>query len=397
MLTSIRPEILRYHYSSRLSDDSITLWYQGATFEEYFELCKIMSPGVTRWTAARSSPSDGVGHFLAELEKLGAEPVKVKTVELDLPYVRFVRQKECDVASRELPIDAVHIHLDRIKNVKSWSDLDRFRLLNSVSATLCGTEDSTPCESRRSLAIVDVCDCSPRFERVLLQSTSSAKISIGYSTVFDLDLLRDHTELEELFLSSQLARNFDALAALPLRDLHVSSVHMDKRVTQTLIKLKKTLTELSLVGTEPFGPDVIPLSQLKKLTRFSVTVDPEFRDAWLEVACASPHIYFDMSYAAAHDDEPKQKVTVAEIYRDIDILEIKKGKKTLFELSGEMTEYAEERGFEGDNGDLEDELKERARAFKVRGLKWSSEGDTLVVQAAKIEALRWVIDAIHEE
>lgn len=394
-LKSVRPSILKQYYERTYDNPGFAHEFDGGELDEYVAVLQAKWPAISRRKALEMSPQFGVGHFRKELENLEPESAPREKTEQELPFwVPIEKMAECELSQAAIDPRVQSLWLNRVKLVRGWSELSSYPHLKILSVTLCSTNDLLEPAPRLRLWEVSISDCSSQVEQVVLRGTRAPKVSVRYSRLFDLQHLQGNSELSSLFVGAQLVRNVHALRHLPLERLRIGSVCCDERLTQLLQALSSTLTDLQLTGTEPFGPDLIPLRDLKKLTHLRVPAYPEYREAWLATACANPHIYFDMSYTAAHEEPAKQNVTVAEIYRDIDILEIKKGKKTTFEVSGEMTEYAEERGFEGDNSDLEDELKERAKTAKVKGLKWSSEGDTLVVQASKIEALRWVIDAI---
>ena len=84
------------------------------------------------------------------------------------------------------------------------------------------------------------------------------------------------------------------------------------------------------------------------------------------------------------------RVSVVEIYRGIEILRVEVGKKTVYEVSGDL---AAELGA-ADNGDLEDQMCGVAKRAKKK-IQWSSEADTFVAQAADVEACRWLVDALR--
>lgn len=78
----------------------------------------------------------------------------------------------------------------------------------------------------------------------------------------------------------------------------------------------------------------------------------------------------------------------------VEIVRVKKGKKTVFEVSGDFAgELHRQRRFDGNNGDLEDELSAEAKRAKKR-IQWSSEADTLVAQAADLATARWIVEQL---
>lgn len=81
----------------------------------------------------------------------------------------------------------------------------------------------------------------------------------------------------------------------------------------------------------------------------------------------------------------------------MDILEHRgKKKKARYEISGDLTEARRlaSKTWRGDNGDLEDELRAKAKAAR-RKIEWSSEADTFVAFVADLPTARWIVDAVR--
>jgi len=87
-------------------------------------------------------------------------------------------------------------------------------------------------------------------------------------------------------------------------------------------------------------------------------------------------------------------LSLAEVCSGVEIIQVKKGKKTAFEVSGDFAaELHRRRRFDGNNGDLEDELSAVAKRAKKR-IQWSSEADSLVAQAADLATARWIVEQL---
>jgi len=385
--TKIRPALLRQYHEATYGDLPLNAKaLAGVSFDEYVALRRIRYPKMSAWQAAVEAPT-------AELR---AQAKKLERPQRQLPampvFATIARQPTGDLleALGSVEPNVQRLLLDRIKTVTGWAAIASLDELDDLELVLCDTTDSQAVDPPLRLRRVALTECSTAAMGVALRSTRARVIDIAYpqTTVFDAGMLASHCDVEEVTVTAPLVHRLAGLAELPLRVLRLGRVEPNGELGPLLRAVASTLEELTITGTRPFGPEQLP--KLPALARLDVPGTPETRDAWIDYAVKHPQVA--CRFAPFEAPPPKAlAVTVLEIHRGVDILQATKGKKTFYEVAFDVAAALD--GYDGDNGDLEAELKGLAKRGKKRGLKWSSEADTLVVQATKPDTLRWVLDA----
>ncbi len=386
---TIRPTLLRRYHEATYGDRPLTAEaLEGVTFEEYVSLRRIHFPEMSAWRAAIEAPVAGFRARAKELDRDAREPPPQPI------FATLARQPQVDLAAALEDIDpqVERLLLDRLVSVTGWTALRSLRSLDDLAVALCASTDRRAADPPIELRRLSLTECPTGIMRVVLRSTRAREIDIAYpqATVLDAVALASQHDAEDVALSAPLVHRVAHLAALPLRTLRLGRVEPDDELRQLLASLAPSLEVLRLATTRPFGPELLP--DLPTLTRLQVPGTEETRGAWIdyaldhpEVGCRFPRFEPPPANEAA--------VTIHEIYRAVDILQATKGQKTSYEIALDLASEIE--GFTGDNGDLEDQLAALAKGARKRGLKWSSEADTLVVRATKPETLRWLVDAAH--
>ena len=380
-MPNVRPELLKRFYAMILDGETDPAIYADATFDEYYALQRIFYPGVTRQTAAKNAPHEHLRAPQPAPPEPGPPARRIKAFNLN-------RLPKVNLGEAAIPEDVQSLVLDRIKALEGFRSLPRFKALEILTVALCQSEDSVPASPPVGLDRVEIRECSPICTETVLRSTAARAVSFNFAAPVSLALVDSHADLRELTAGAPLLRGIERLSGRPLESLTLARIEPDAQLRAVLATLAPTLRELSLTATRPFGPEMLPdLSSFPHLRRVSIfAVDfTEPREAWLSYAVARPQIDFVFGRIVPSGEQ----VEVAEIHRGVDILRIEKGKKVVFEVSGDL---ASEGGAE-DNGALEERLREAAKAAKKK-VKWSSEADTFVAQTADLETARWVIDQI---
>jgi hypothetical protein len=84
------------------------------------------------------------------------------------------------------------------------------------------------------------------------------------------------------------------------------------------------------------------------------------------------------------------KVSVAEIYHGITILELSSAGKTRYEISEDIATIA---GLDLSNGDIEDRIRPVAQSENKK-IEWSSEADMFVADCVDLCTCRWLVDTV---
>ncbi|MFK7817474.1 MAG: hypothetical protein AB8G99_02040 [Planctomycetaceae bacterium] len=149
-----------------------------------------------------------------------------------------------------------------------------------------------------------------------------------------------------------------------------------------------TLGRLFLYSSEPFGPELLfgdrEFPQLRNVTvpRFA-----EHREAWIDWAVAHPTL--GVSFVDIDEDEPAPEVI--EVHRGLMILKVRSGRKWVMEVADDFAGLLE---FDGNNGDVEDRVREHMPELGPDEL--SSESDTLIFQARNKTLVKKFIDRVFE-
>ncbi len=384
-MPKVRPDLLERYYAMSLDGrvDHAAL-YEGASFDDYYALERLTFPTMLRETAASRAPLDRLrtptpGPEPAPRPK--ARPMKIESLS---------RLPRLDLEKATIPPDVEHLILDRIVEIEGFRGLNRFASLACLTVSLSKSNDRVPASPPVALERVEVSDCGPACFESVLRSTASPHITFRHTEPVSLEILDGHGAIRDLSAGAPLFRRLDRLAGRALETLAISDVVMDERFRAILATLAPTLRRLSISSMRPFGPEMLPdLSTFPELGRVAIsTIDyAEHREAWLSYVVARPQIDFIFGRIEPSSD----RVEVVEIDRGVEILRIEKGKKVVFEVSGDLASE----GSAEDNGALEERLREAAKAARKK-VKWSSEADTFVAQTADLEAARWIIDQILE-
>jgi hypothetical protein len=386
-MPNVRPKILRLVYERawgadvprHLIDDVVT-------FDEYHALERIQYPGITRHTAARNSNIERFHKLADEIEQESRPPVRHP------PSIELSRKPVLDLAKADVPEGTGKLILSRIKSLKGFAGLKRFADLESLVLVLCASDAVERAPAATELAALKLNECNGACLRSALSTTSAVSIDIfhpGEPTI-DLRLLANSSKLTELRAGGALLRGIEHLRDKPLVELHLGGVTADGALQRTLAELAPRLTTLSLSSDTAFAPSALPdLARFASLRRFEVSMTGrEHAAAWVDAAVAHPRIDFRFMVRDNKPAEPA-RAQVQEIYRGVDILLIQEPKrKPVHEVSGDLAAMVDG---DGNNNDLEDALMAAASVAKKK-VKFSSEADTFVAQAADVETLRWVID-----
>jgi hypothetical protein len=383
---AVRPAVLRHYYETTYGGRGETAeTFAGATFDEYVAIRRLRGPRLTARAAAVSAPRDD---FRAQAEKLPPDPPRP---EVPLPVTTHLERKAAlDLRTAPFTRGSTRVIVDRVKQVSGWEGLRAVSGLDDLDVVFCACERGEQLEPPLALRKASIRECSDACLDLLLRGTRTRELDLVHSVspALDLGLVAEHRRLETLTVTAPLLRGLASLDALPLHKLYLGRVEPDDDLPRLLAALAGTLADLALGGARPFGPDVLP--DLPHLAFLRVPGYPEAREAWIDFAVAHPSIgCFFPTFTPPSPREPV--LTVEEIYRGVDILRATKGAKVEFEIAANLAELVPD--FPGDNGDLEDQVKEAARAAKRKKITWSSEADTFVARAPDVETCRFLIDA----
>jgi hypothetical protein len=301
----------------------------------------------------------------------------------------FRRLPKVDLESALADPDTVFLLLDRIPDVAGWKRIPELGKLGKISMVNCGTREPAPPGAVVKLDELYVHTLSPACLKAIAGMADAVDITIWHSEtpVLDLSVLRHVSRLRYLFLNCGLATGFPAVIGAKLERLHVSNPAMDDGFRKLLESCQGTLRELWLANNEPLRPVDLPvLPQLKELR---VPSHPETLDAWRAWRASHPDVVLKFQTVAP----PSAKLpatSIAEIHRDAAIMKVMTGKKTGYESWGDFTRLS---SIQGNNHDLRAWL-EKAAAKAKKKLKIHSEADEMGITAAKIEDVRWAIDAL---
>ncbi|MET0402468.1 MAG: hypothetical protein ABW123_08695 [Cystobacter sp.] len=387
---TIRTEILkRYHEASYGEQEAGPEAFLGATFEEYYLLRRIQYPQISRRRAAEMSD---LLEFRKLADRLPAEGTKVEEPSKSPSRSVLLRQKaELDLSSVKLTQDVTVLALDRVKSITGWEALRQAGRLEALSLTVCGTPPQEPLNPPVAVKNLYLLGCSKNCVELVFQSTRAQQIRLLYEepSALSLELLKGHERLEELDVDSGMTRGLKYLEPLPLKVLGLSGIVPDAALKRLLEARARALEELTLTSHEPFGPSLLP--RFPSLRRLSVPAFDGFREEWVKWAVDHPQVACRFPKLDAPAKRPVMQL--AEVYRGVDILRIRKGKQTAFEVASNLVEDVLDTD-DMDNGELEDKMRALAKKNK-RQAEWSSEGDTFVMRAKDLETCRWLIDSVH--
>jgi hypothetical protein len=392
-LGDIRPDVLKRYYESMYSHNGRPQEaFLGATFEEYFRLLRINYPTFSRRKAAERSKNPAFKAMAADFPE---DPVEIKppSAPEGAPKERkksavFEKLAALDLLSADLPSDLHGLFLDRVKSVSGLERLRELKGLRIVEGVLCGSNGRPPVGAPLELARLDLDECAEAFAKSLLGMARAewVRVVILDPPAFDLAPLKDHHALRALYVSSGLTLGAHHLAGLPLETLWLANARMGGGFRKALGSLGGTLRELKLANDAPFGPDELP--ELPRLEKLIVPAYPEYRDQWIAFAVSHPGTRF--SFPPVSPPSAKLPTArIAEIHRGVDILEMKKGAKTWYEVWGDPA--ARLQGERLSNNDLLARIEPAAKKLKLK-IRFSGEGDELRMQSASLDDLKACLD-----
>src|SRR6185503_21360200 len=158
-------------------------------------------------------------------------------------------------------------------------------------------------------------------------------ISVDHTAIptLDLSIFQGHANLRALQVDALLVRRVERLEGLPIESFTAANFDPSAEFRAGLATLAPTLRRLCLASTRPFGPSLVP--DLPHLEELQVPGYPELKEAWLDYAVAHPERRYDFTQPGW--GIPTSDNAIEEIYRGLDICRISKGKKTVFEVSGD--------------------------------------------------------------
>lgn len=303
----------------------------------------------------------------------------------------FRRAPAIDLKTAIPDAETEYVLLDRIPSVSGWKRLAELPALRKISAVKCGGQEAGPGGNRAKLDELYIHTLSPACLGALCGLSDARSVTIWHdeTPVLDLALLRGHARLRELFLHCGIAVGFAHVAKAPLERLHVSNLSWDGDFPGALKGWRDSLAELWLENNEPFGPERLPA--LPKLKELRVPSHPETVEAWKGWRDAHPGIALKFTRPVPPSAK-SPAASILEIHRDAAIVKLLAGKKLSYESWGDFT--ADTR-VEGDNHDLRAWLEKTAAKAK-RKLACFSDADQMGIRAAKVEDVRWAIDALRD-
>lgn len=389
--TAIRPQVLRqYHEASYGKGEPNEQAFVQATFDEYFQLTRILYPAISRRRAAENSEREDFRKLVDDLPPEPPEPNRPQV--LGLGPGMFERKPTLDLSAVGLAGDLQFLTLSRIKDVTGWKALSKLARLQDVFVVLSGSSETTPLDPPIQVEKLTVRSCEPACSEVVVRSISARDLTLEQSKAspLGLGLFQGQHRVEKLWLEAPSIQGLWHLEPLPLKELHLAGGVAPGHGLRSLLDAHaKNLVRLGLTLNAPFGPSVLP--ELPALRRLWVSGYPEHREAWIDWAVAHPEVACRFS-----PYEPPSKgpgVELAEVYRDVDILRTGKGKQVTFEIAANLVDDILDTDTL-DNGELEDRLRALAKEAG-RKVQWDSESDTFVARAKDVETCRWLIDSVH--
>ncbi len=388
MLARVNTTTLRKLYEASIDEGpyGAKMGKVDVSFEDYFAFLRMHSPLITRRTAAANAQRPA---FRKLLKDMPPDPPESTTEPPETNDVYFERKPKVVLDKIKIDPGCHALHIDRVKSVSGWASLSRLRHLEHLSASIVDSSDTKVSPRKIKLKTLDVAYTSLTCLRSVLSSFDAADVSFGdIPAVVDLKSLPLGRKITQFRASATLVRGVSALSACPIEDLCLGYVEINDELRALLGSLAPTLNRLVLTPTRLHHPKELgDLSRMRALRQVLAHSSKETRAAWIDFAVAHPKIGFSF-YAFT---PPRGEVcTLAALHRGVDILRFeRKGKKASFEVAGDLA--AMRKRYRGSNGDLEDELRAKAKGAKKK-IAWSSENDMLVARAADVDTCRWVID-----
>jgi hypothetical protein len=275
--------------------------------------------------------------------------------------------------------------IDRIAKTLNWEALRGLSELKRVSCILVEAASPSWQGDRLQLEELNLNECGRPLENVMLSMCSSRHITLDSRAAWPkLGAVRRHSSLCSLSISAPIVRDVAQLQGLALGRLILGNVEPDESLFATLKNMSKSLTHVRIFTTAPFAPERLPSSLA--LRELSVTGHLDYRKEWIDHAVSHPECCFLFPSPASR----QPTIRLAEIYRGVDILRVRRGKKLEFCVETDLASFLAD--FDGSNGDLEDLLKPRSKEAPSP-IRWGSEADTLVAFSKDIASCRWVVDA----
>jgi hypothetical protein len=379
---AVRPKVRRAFYEATYGKGAAnvthsTAAFGDATFDEYLALMRVLYPQTTARIVASQA-------FFSPAFRALAATLPREESEEEEDFVWWVPPKP-------RPKKANAIALVSAQGA-DLAALGRVTPLRTLTAARCKGE-VVPSASPLDVAALEVSDCAPAFVKGLLASTSARELTWIESrkAAIDLAWLARQRRLRALVARGPAVLHVASLARVrSLESIELSRVRADATLTTVLAALS-SLTELSLVTSDPITPDALPVKSLPKLRRVVVSAHPPAREAWLRFATSRPDIGFVFDAPPAKASTSLPEIDVVETWRDVELLSIVVKKAKRFRIESDVAEAI---GYADSNGDLEDELAAIAVRAKKK-VSWGSEADTLVATCDDLATCRWVVDQAH--
>lgn len=386
---NVREHILRQYYESSFGTQSPNPQaFNGSTFDEFLELFRIAFPAATARHAARMSPAHLGFRQLAET--LQDPP----TIQADSApgYQYHARKAELDL---DRLITADHdvqtLHLDRIRELRNLSALTNFPRLRRLWLIFCESTDEIGLQHTISLDELKLTNCSIPITRKLVAGVSAKNLYIENSqpSTFHLDQIPNPSIVERLTVLSPSISSYGQIRKMPLVYLYLANSNASDQLWKNLATCEK-LTELIIAG-RPFPPNVLPTCPA--LTHFTVEAFPEFRDLW--ITWATQHPYIKCKFLPRAALVPSfEKTTIAEVYRNIDILMTGKGKSPKYRasfLTSELIEYKKNL----DSSVVEQILHQCIRKTNIK-MDITSEADEVIIETNTLGNCKSIIDYVTD-
>ena len=379
-MTNVRPAVLRRYYESTYGLEEIDgprPYYADATAEEFFQLARLRHYGYSESALARLAPPE---LDLGDRSQLDTTPTGGRVVSV--PGTLVAKQPMVDLATVALDPGTTSLALDAVRSVVGWDRLAE-RGLHRLSLTTCRSAEpfsGLPAE----IDNLQVMFCDAGCVASALAAVVPAMLVVEHDfRLHQPELVPDRLRL--LSVRSPLVSAPANLATARLESLSIANTRADDRFWQTVSGSADTLRQLVLGSLTPFGPQ--RLAMFGKLDQLEIVGYPEVREPWIDWAVAHPRV--ECIFREIGHWQFARPMILAELYHDVSILRCGTQARPRFEIAEDLVGLLDLDL--DDNGVLEDLLKPLARKAK-RKVRWGSEADTLVADAADVDTCRWIVD-----
>jgi len=384
----MRPEVRRRYYES-VFDDKAGERFRGATFDEYYELLRARSPGMSRWSAAIRGASNWRGDFLALAGGFEEDPEPETDTEGAVlarshPHLRVVAAKgEIDLRKRIKRPDVAVLEMQR-QTITGWDALGKARWLH-VELRMCKAGEvfplaapPAPCERAR------IADCDDGCVVSLGRSLRCRALFVLHARTIDLRAFAAHDALTELVLSAPILLGARHLTTRSLRKVQLAAVDYGPEVRALLEANAAALEEVKIRCDAAFAPADLP--SLPRLRILTVPAFPPLRRAWLDFAMKRTDLALEFSHPGHVPGETRyQLVEAAGRGNVVRVHRQKKEEYELRDLADAPGEVA-----------IASTLPAEAKKAKHK-LRCTTEGGVIVAASAELEACRWAASFLAEK